>query len=147
MKKILISCVILLAALYTQAQKSPIYKTNQGAINGYDVVAFFTDNKAIKGDSAFTTTYQQAKWYFKNAKNLQAFVANPEKYLPQYGGYCAYGCSDNHKAPTEANTFTIIDNKLYFNYNNKVKEFWIKDAVEKRIPAADKNWTTLKDSE
>ena len=77
---------------------------------------------------------------------LNSFSKNPDKYVPQYGGYCAFGLSDGHKAPTDPDAWTIVDGKLYFNYSLKVKELWIKNPTE-RIEKADKNWPMLKDKE
>ncbi|HYC28216.1 MAG TPA: YHS domain-containing (seleno)protein, partial [Chitinophagaceae bacterium] len=72
--------------------------------------------------------------------------ADPEKYAPQYGGYCAYGCADGHKAPTEIDTWTVMDGKLYFNYNQKVKAFWDKDRP-KYIRLANMNWEKIRFTE
>ncbi|HEY6900870.1 MAG TPA: YHS domain-containing (seleno)protein, partial [Puia sp.] len=85
-------------------------------------------------------------WCFSSPKNLEAFKASPEKYAPQYGGYCAYGTSQGHKAPTEVDTWTVLDGKLYFNYNQKVKAMWTKDQPA-LIKKADETWPTLKDKE
>jgi len=85
-----------------------------------------------------------ASWRFVSRENLEAFMNDPEKYAPQYGGYCAYGVSEGHKSPTEIDTWTILDNKLYFNYNRNVKKKWKEDR-ERRIKVADENWKTVKD--
>ncbi len=133
---------------YGIAQKSPVFKTDGKAIRGYDPVAFFTGQKAVAGNEKYTYEWNDATWMFSDKKHLDSFMASPEKYAPQYGGYCAYGASDGegHKAPTQADTWAIVDGKLYFNYNNKVKEAWSKKTDE-NIQKADKNWGTLKDRE
>jgi hypothetical protein len=74
---------------------------------------------------------------------LEAFKANPEKYAPQYGGFCAYGTSEGHKAPTQPDAWTIVNDKLYFNYNKDVKVLWNKNQSE-RIKKADENWIEIK---
>jgi hypothetical protein len=74
------------------------------------------------------------------------FSKSPEKYAPQYGGYCAYGMSEGHKAPTDPNAWTIVNGKLYLNYSLDVKQKWNKNQME-RIDQADKNWPQLKDKE
>jgi YHS domain-containing protein len=145
MKKFL-TAIFIISTIASFAQKSSIFQTNEGSLKGYDVVAFYKDSAAIKGNTAFSYSWQNATWYFKNAENLEAFKTNPEQYAPQYGGYCAYGVSDNHKAPTEANTFTIINGKLYFNYNQKVKTYWQKNT-DQRIAKANELWPTIKDKE
>ena len=100
----------------------------------------------MKGVRDFTYQWNGANWYFSSKANQDSFSKNPEKYAPQYGGYCAYGCSEGHKAPTDPNAWTIIDGKLYFNYSLKVKEMWVKNTNE-RIAQADKIWPTIKDKE
>ena len=146
MKK-LIGVVVLFIGLSVSAQTtSDIYQTTDGAIKGYDAVAYFTQNKAIKGTKQFAVTYKGADWHFSSAENKEAFQKNPAKYEPQYGGYCAYGCSQGHKAKTEADAFTIVDGKLYLNYNLDVRKLWSKDQPG-YIKQANTNWTKIKDSE
>ncbi len=114
------------------------------AIKGYDVVAFFTEAKAKKGSENFTYRWKDTNWLFESQDNLDMFKKDPEKYAPQYGGYCAYGTADGHKAPSETDTWTVKDNKLYFNYNKKVQQLWSKD-IPGYIEKADKNWIEIKD--
>jgi YHS domain-containing protein len=97
------------------------------AINGYDTVAYFTENKPVKGSDAFTTEYMGAKWKFASKANLELFKADPAKYAPQYGGYCAYGVSQGHLVKVEPDKFTVLDGKLYLNYDAGVQATWIKD--------------------
>jgi YHS domain-containing protein len=145
MKKLttLAGIVLLLLPLYTFAQTSEVFSNEGGAIKGYDPVAFFTESKAVKGTKEFTHEWNGATWHFATKKNKDLFVANPEKYAPQYGGYCAYGTADGHKAPTETDTWTIVDSKLYFNYNQKVKTLWNKDQAN-LIKKADEQWPKIK---
>jgi hypothetical protein len=143
---LLIAGFILLSSGNLFAQKSPVFSVNKEAIRGYDAVAYFTEGKAIKGLTEFSYQWQKTNWLFQNKTNLDSFAANPAKYAPQYGGYCAYGASENHKAPTSPEAFTIVGNKLYFNYSLKVKEMWSKEQLE-RIEKADSFWKTLRDAE
>lgn len=144
MKK-LIGVVVLFIGLSVSAQTtSEIYQTTDGAIKGYDAVAYFTQNKAVKGTKQFAVTYKGADWYFSSAENKEAFRKDPVKYAPQFGGYCAYGCSQGHKAKTEADAFTIVDGKLYLNYNLDVKKLWSKDQPG-FIKKANDNWSKIKD--
>lgn len=145
MKAILFAVISLLIAPATYSQTSEVYQKDGVAINGYDVVAFFTKQAPTKGKAAFAHQWKNANWYFESQKNLDAFKAAPENYAPQYGGYCAFGTADGHKAPTEADTWTLVDGKLYFNYNIKVKSMWSKDTPA-FIEKADKNWPAIKDS-
>lgn len=137
---------LLLAAATTWAQaQDPIFTTDGIAIRGYDPVAYFTESAPVKGNKDYTYSWNGAVWQFKNQENLSAFKANPEKYAPQFGGFCAYGVSENHKSPTEPDAFTIVNDKLYLNYNVKVKQLWLKDR-DARIEKAISNWATLKTS-
>jgi len=103
--------VILLTITMAFAQQSPVFVKDGKAIRGYDPVAFFTESKPVLGDSTITYAYQEATWQFTSAANRDAFKDKPEKYAPQYGGYCAYGTADGtgHKAPTQPDTWTIQD--------------------------------------
>jgi hypothetical protein len=132
----------VLAVSISNAQNVKFNSTEGVAIKGYDVVAYFTQQQAVAGNDAFTTEWSGSKWKFATKANLDSFVLAPQKYAPQYGGYCAYGCSDNHLSPTDPNAWTIVDNKLYLNYNLKVKGFWIKDTTN-LIKKADGLWPLL----
>jgi YHS domain-containing protein len=99
------------------------------AINGYDSVAYFTSNAAVKGLDNFTLEWKGAKWKFSSAANLELFKANPDKYAPQYGGYCAYGVSRDYLVKVDPEQFTILDGKLYLNYDASVQKEWAKDRA------------------
>ena len=142
MKSFSISLLVLILSAVTNAQDVNYYNTKGTAINGYDAVAYFLQNKAVVGSDSYTTDWSGSKWKFISQANVDSFKIAPEKYAPQYGGYCAYGCSENHKSPTDPKAFTIVGNKLYLNYSLKVKEFWLKDTVGK-IKAADGYWPAL----
>jgi hypothetical protein len=144
MKALLPITLLFFIATYSQGQSSSYTTQNGVAIKGYDAVAYFTDNAAVLGVKQYSYIWQGAEWHFKNQAHLDAFKASPQKYAPQFGGYCAYGVSQNHKAPTEPTAFTIIDGKLYLNYNDKVKETWRKDT-KNNIEKAQTNWVMLKD--
>lgn len=148
MRKYLILCTLILLVNnhLVQAQKSEVFIKNGKAIDGYDVVDFHISKKATKGDDAFVTKWNGADWYFNNMQNLNLFVASPEKYAPAFGGYCAYGLSQGHKAPTIVDTWTIIKDTLYFNYNLKVKERWMV-KTDSLIQVGQKNWDSIKDKD
>ena len=97
------------------------------AIRGYDTVAYFTDARAVPGLDAHSTEWNGARWKFASAEHLALFKASPEKYAPQYGGYCAFGVAQDHLVGVEPDKFKIIDGKLYLNYNAKVQDAWLKD--------------------
>ncbi len=143
--KRLLSFTLLIAFTSLAQAQTPAYCNQNGvAIKGYDAVAYFKDSAAIAGNKQFSYTWQNTEWYFKNQANLDAFKAAPEKYAPQFGGYCAYGVSQDHKSPTDPTAFTILNNKLYLNYNPKVKTLWMKNTSG-NIEKAETNWPALKD--
>lgn len=125
------------------AQSGEVFTTEEGAIRGYDPVAYFKEGMPVKGKKEFSITWNNAVWLFSSKQNLETFQSAPEKFAPQYGGYCAYGTSEGHKAPTEPDAFTIVNGKLYLNYNNDVKATWSENRQE-RIEKADKNWPMVK---
>ncbi len=146
MKFLLTVFTFFVFTLVSSAQSGsimPLFYQEKGiAIKGYDPVAYFTEKKAMAGDQSITFDWSGARWQFVSKENMELFKKNPEKYVPQYGGYCAYGISENHKSPTDPNAWTVIGDKLYLNYNLKVKELWSTD-IPGRIKKADANWKTL----
>lgn len=112
------------------------------AIRGYDPVAYFSENTPVKGKEEFTTNYSGAKWLFSSKEHLNLFKSNPEKYAPQYGGYCAYGVAVDNLVSIEPDKFTIINGKLYLNYDAEVQNTWRK-SPEKFISDADKKFSSL----
>lgn len=119
----------------------PIYVDGKtkSAIGGYDTVAYFTEGKPVKGSTKYVATYKGAAWRFSSKENLDLFNASPEKYAPQYGGYCAYAVSRNTTASIKPQFFTVYQEKLYLNYNKGVYKRWIKNK-NKHIVKGDKNW-------
>jgi len=135
---------MLLAVGLVNAQTfngKPLLNLNdQGVIlDGYDAVAFFTDNKPVKGDAQFQYTYEGAIYYFASAEHAATFKANPEKYKPQFGGYCAYAVSLGRVAPIDVNTFSIVDGRLVIQHNQRAVNGWNKD-VAGNLQLADKYW-------
>ncbi|HEX5652295.1 MAG TPA: YHS domain-containing (seleno)protein, partial [Chitinophagaceae bacterium] len=90
--------------------------------------------------------WKQANWYFSSKAHLDSFSNNPEKFAPQYGGFCAFACSNGRKAPTDPNAWAIIDGKLYLNKSLEIQEKWNQNQKE-RIEQADKNWPLVKEKE
>src|SRR5262249_11833932 len=112
------------------------------AIKGYDPVGYFTEGKPVKGETRFLHKWMGANWQFSSAASRDLFVANPKKYAPQYGGYCAYGVSEGHKAPIDPDAWTIVEGKLYLNYDLGVRGTWRKDILG-HISRADMNWPKI----
>lgn len=122
----------------------PVYTSffSNKAIKGYDTVAYFTENKPVKGSSEFNTEYQGATWYFSSQENLDLFLTDPEKFAPQYGGYCAFAVAKNTTASIKPELFTIEGGKLYLNYSSQINETWQNNRNE-FIEQADANWPEL----
>ena len=123
------------------------YNLKKGFVaKGYDVVAYF-ENEAIKGDDQFISEYEDVSYKFSSKKNLNIFNSKPEKYVPQYGGYCAYAVAvKGDKVDINPKTFQIIDDKLYLFYNKlgvNTLENWNEEGVEKLKKQANENWEKL----
>jgi YHS domain-containing protein len=112
------------------------------AINGYDTVAYFTVGKPVKGQDSLVYEWNGAKWKFSTQAHLDLFKAMPEKYAPQYGGYCAYGVAQGNLVKVEPDQFTVLDGKLYLNYDADVQATWKKD-IPGYIKAADAKFPAL----
>jgi len=112
------------------------------AAAGYDVVAYFTENKPVQGSNNYKLEYNGADWYFSSEENLALFTNNPEKYAPQYGGYCAWAMAENETAPGKPAFWTVYNDKLYLNYDKSVQDKWLTDK-DNFIKQADLNWAKL----
>ena len=109
------------------------------AVSGYDPTAYFTQQQAIEGNKAFTLQHEGADYRFASAENLELFKSDPEQYLPQYGGYCAYAVAQGYTASIDPQAWSVVDGKLYLNYSTGVRSRWLQD-VPGYISAADSNW-------
>ncbi len=138
--KTLLTLVLLATLTVAHALAGSVNVDSKGvALEGNDPVAFFTDKKPVKGSSAMQATAEGAIYYFSSQANLDAFKAAPKKYLPAYGGYCAYGVAGGSKVKVEIDTWQIVDGKLYLNYDQDVKSKFNKD-VPGYIAKANANW-------
>jgi YHS domain-containing protein len=111
-------------------------------LDGYDAVAFFTDNKPVKGDEKFQYSYEDAIYYFASQEHLDLFKSNPGKYKPQFGGWCAYAVSLGRIAPIDVNTFSIVNDRLVIQHNQRAVNGWSKD-VNGNLALADKYWPAV----
>jgi len=136
----LISAFLLLISFAASAD----YVTNStvGA-GGYDLVSYQTDRKPLPGNGNFVATIDKVNYLFTNQKSLDQFNENPEKYLPQYGGYCAYGVAVGKKFIGDPNVWEVVNGKLYFNLDNTIKASWVKD-IPGNIEKGDKRWKKIK---
>lgn len=142
-KIILLLFVTFSASLFAQEN----YYVKKGAVaKGYDVVSYF-DNQAQKGNKKIATEYDGVKFYFSSQENLKKFKENPTKYVPQYGGFCAYAMgAKGEKVSIDPETFEIRDGKLYLFYNSwgtNTLDLWVKEGAEQLKEKADKNWKKI----
>lgn len=143
MKTLLFLLPLLLLPLAAPAQN--LVNTNRSglALAGYDAVAFHTEGRAVKGDPQFSTQHAGATYHFASASNLATFRQEPDRYLPAYGGYCAWAVSTKKDlAPVNIDTWQIIDGRLILNYNDGIKKRFNADPAL-HLRQADQNWPDL----
>lgn len=124
------------------------YNTKKGfAVQGYDVVAYF-NNEAKEGSKSFVSEFDGARFKFSSKENLELFIKNPEKYIPQYGGYCAYAVAlKGSKKSINPKTFLVDQGKLYLFYDawgTNTLELWQKEQPKALIDSANTNWNEIK---
>ncbi len=144
----ILSLLIASASLFAATLPLPasaadeVFVTAEGAIRGYDPVAYHTQSKAVPGLPTLTHAWNGATWRFASEANRTRFAADPERYAPRYGGFCAYGLSRGYKVSTDPQAFAIVDGRLYLNYSLPVQTTWNRDRPG-HIRKADAQWKTL----
>ncbi len=123
------------------ADVAPVYtkKNSDLALSGYDPVAYFTLGEPTEGSETFSTEYQGANFLFASQENLDLFLASPDQYAPQYGGYCAWAAAQGKTAAGNPQHWAIVDGRLYLNYNRRIQRRWDADQAD-FIAAADEKW-------
>src|SRR5262245_19557255 len=139
--KFILAAALLACALLARAQNN--VDASGLALQGFDPVAYFTEKKPVRGTAEFTARHEGATYRFASAANRDAFAAAPAKYAPQYGGYCAFGVAAGYKAPIEPDAWTVVDGRLYLNYNQSIRSRWSRD-IPGHIRSADTNWPTVR---
>ena len=134
--------LLLAAFVAANATAGEFYEKDGAALRGFDPIAYFTDGKPVKGSPQHKAEYKGSTFYFSSKANQDAFAANPAKYAPQYGGYCAFGVSGGYKAAIDPAAFTVVNAKLYLNYNRDVQKKWSAD-IPGYVVKADKNWPSV----
>lgn len=129
------------AAAPAQADQAPVHTglLSRVAVDGYDPVAYFTDGRPVRGTTQHRVTHQGYEYRFASAEHLAAFRANPARYLPQYGGYCAWAVAQGYTAAGNPNNWRIVDGRLYLNYNDEIQTRWERD-IPGFIRSANGNW-------
>lgn len=119
-----------------------VYQSWGVAIDGTDPVAYFTEGRPVEGSSDYEVEWHGATWRFASPENKAAFEAAPEKYAPQYGGYCAWAVAQGYTASTDPDAWKIVDGKLYLNYSANIQKRWEGD-IPGFITSADGYWPKL----
>lgn len=142
--KFLIAIMMLVASMGSSAAFAEDYSHSTLGIGGYDPVAYFTDGKALRGSGFYVTVVDGVTYAFSTAEHRKMFEANPQKYLPAYGGYCAYGLGVGKKFVADPEVWKIVEGKLYLNLDKGIQQKWEKD-IPGYIKKGDANWVTMKD--
>lgn len=137
-----IALCILVVATPVIADKPPVYVSDGYAIRGYDPVAYHLDRKPIRGKEDYTAEWNGVAWRFSSEDNRDKFTRNPERWAPQYGGYCAWAVSNNYTASTDPDAWSIVDDRLYLNYSKSVRTSWSRD-IPGNIRNGDANWPSV----
>jgi hypothetical protein len=119
-----------------------VYSTADGAIRGYDPVAYHLQGKPVRGSRAITHRWNGATWHFASVANRDRFAADPERYAPRFGGYCAYGTAQGYKVSIDPRAFAVVDGRLYLNNARRVQLIWDLDRPG-YIAKANDNWKAL----
>ena len=132
------------ALLVAGAHAGEFYERGGAALRGHDAVAYFKDAKPVKGSAEHKAEYKGSNFLFASKANRDAFAADPAKYAPQYGGYCAYGVAQGFKPDIDPTAFRVVEGKLYLNLSPAVQTRWLAD-VPGFVTRANQNWSQLKD--
>ena len=148
MKRLILALALATTALpgAAMAAKPPVYTApfSELAAGGYDVVAYFTVGRPVKGDAQFSTVWKGATWRFASAANLAKFKASPAAYAPQYGGYCAWAVANGYTAKGDPLQWRIVGGRLYLNYDAGIQAKWVKD-IPGFIKKGDGQWPAVLD--
>ena len=133
--------VIVLFAWFTASPlvAGEYFEVDGVALRGYDPVAYFVEGQPVKGLTVHSYRYRNSLFLFSTAENQKKFAADPAKYAPQFGGFCALGTANGYKVKTDPDAFKVVGGKLYLNYNRKVLELWTLDEPG-YIKRANANW-------
>jgi len=137
--KLMMTVAILAALSACTTLKTPTFAVDDVAIRGYDPVAYHLVQAPVIGDPQITYVYNDATWRFSSEENRDRFRNDPDRYAPQYGGFCAYGMSRGFVVSTDPEAWTIVDDTLYLNYSLGVRKTWLKD-VPGNVSKADSHW-------
>lgn len=151
-KSLLIGMILTMPALglgpvlaFDPASPAPINVERSGVgLKGYDPLGYFNEGKPVEGDPTITAVHDGTAYVFASEANRDAFIVDPDRYLPEYGGFCALATSYGKKVDIDPNAWKIVDGKLYVQANMRAAEIWEKD-ISGNIDKADANWPEIKD--
>lgn len=141
--KSFIAIMVFIASVASASTFAEEYSHSMPGVSGYDPVAYFTDGKPVRGSGFHVTVFDGVTYAFANAEHRKMFEANPQKYLPAYGGYCAYGLGVGKKFVADPEVWKIVEGKLYLNLDKGIQQKWEKD-IPGYIKKGDANWVTMK---
>ncbi|MGB0955350.1 MAG: YHS domain-containing (seleno)protein [Panacagrimonas sp.] len=142
----LISALMTLLALagFSGAAMAGDYRNSTLGVSGYDLVAYHTDAQPLRGNGHHVSQHEGVTYLFSSKKNRTAFEADPAKYLPAYGGWCAFGVSVGKKFVGDPQVWKLVDGRLYLNLDKNIQQDWQKN-IAGRISKADANWAQIRD--
>ncbi len=141
-KRLMLAAAAAIALVTPMASFADTVANSVIGARGYDLTSFFTSEKPAHGTGHHVATYDGVDYLFTSDENKKTFEANPEKYLPAFGGFCAFGASIGKKFVADPDVYDIVDNKLYFNLDTKIRAIWAKD-IGGNIKKAESNWKTI----
>lgn len=142
--RFLMAIMVLVASVVSASAFAEEFSHSTPGISGYDSVAYFSDGKPVRGSGYHVTVVEGVTYAFATAEHRKMFEANPQKYLPAYGGYCAYGLGVGKKFVADPEVWKIVEGKLYLNLDKGIQQKWEKD-IPGFIKKGDANWVTMKD--
>ena len=142
-RSLFLAVFAVFSAAFASAESDPIYTSwrDNVAVGGYDVVSYYS-GKPLKGDKAHTFEFRGADWRFSTRANLDLFRTNPDAFIPQYGGYCAWAVANGKLAKGSPKYWHVRDGKLYLNFNERIQNLWDQD-IPGFITLADGNWPDI----
>ncbi len=144
MRAFVLALLASAAAAAPALAAEPVFVEDGLAIRGFDPVAYFEEGRPVAGDPRFTAEWNGATWRFASAARRDAFLAEPERWAPQYGGWCAWAVAQGDLAPTDPDAWKIVDGKLYLNYSARIQRKWERD-IPGNVERADARWPQLRD--
>lgn len=143
-KSVMLAVFVLAVGFWTTNSFADNVETSTTGVLGYDLVSYHTDGKPVRGDGNNLVVVDGVTYLFANEANKKAFEKDPEKYLPAYGGFCAFGVSVGKKFVGDPEVWKIVDGKLYLNLDRNIQKMWFED-IPGNIVKANQNWPQIKD--